>query len=241
MNRPLGLPSVHSYNLLDSRFLISPSHTMSSSHQKKIIDRYYDNHDTIQSDKLSQIVSDLWLAQEGTNKTKLWGKAQVALMRMGVDANRVAKAVGDRNIEALAALVAEVDAKGKQEPTPGSPDALAAGGQANETEHIARGAVPVNETRTVKQMQADKASDGGFDSLERDNLKRAVKFFRKKLKNARRDDESRLGARYTTYGKTSGISAITPPTQFPAAVWEKLAEEGRLKKAGQGTYELPEG
>ncbi len=42
---------------------------MSSSHQKKIVDNYYQNHDTIQSDKLSQIVSDLWLAEEGTNKT----------------------------------------------------------------------------------------------------------------------------------------------------------------------------
>ncbi len=208
---------------------------MSSSHQKKIIDRYYDNHDTIQSDKLSQIVSDLWLAEEGTNTTKLWGKAQVALMRMGVDANRVAKAVGDRNVEALAALVAEVDANGKKEP---SPDSSA---QASETDHKARGAVPVDETRTVKQMQADKAAEGGHDSLDKDNLKRALKAFRKKLKNARRDDESRLGSRYTTYGKTSSISAITPPNQYPAAVWEKLTEEGRLKNAGQGTYELPEG
>jgi hypothetical protein len=204
---------------------------MSSSRQKKIIDRYYENHDTIQSDKLSQIVSDLWLAEEGTNKTKLWGKAQVALMRMGVDANRVAKAVGDRNVEALAALVAEVDTKGKQEPS----------AQANEPEHKARGAVPVNETRTVKQMLADKAAEDGHDALDKDNLKHALKAFRKKLKNARRDDESKLGARYTTYGKTSSISAITPPNQYPAAVWEKLAEEGRLKKAGQGTYELPEG
>jgi hypothetical protein len=214
---------------------------MSSSHQKKIIDRYYQNHDTIHSDRLSQIVSDLWLAEQGTNKTKLWGKAQVALMRMGVDANRVAKAVGDRNIEALAALVAEVDATGKQEPPPGSPDSSTSGAQTNEPEHIARGAIPVNDTRTVKQMLADKASEDGHDSLDKDNLKHALKAFRKKLKNARRDDESKLGARYTTYGKSSNISAITPPNQYPPAVWEKLAEEGRLKKAGQGTYELPEG
>jgi hypothetical protein len=205
----------------------------SNSHQKKIVDRYYENHDTIQSDKLSQIVSDLWLAEEGTNKTKLWGKAQIALMRMGVDANRVAKVVGDRDIEALAALVAEVDTVGKQTPAEqvGTED----------TPKKAMGAVPVDETRTVKQMQSQKISEDGHDSLEKDNLKHALKAFRKKLKNARRDDESRLGSRYTTYGKTSTISAITPPNQYPAAVWEKLVELGRLKNAGQGTYELPEG
>jgi len=206
---------------------------MSNPRQKKIIERYYENHDTIQSDKLSQIVSDLWLAEEGTNTTKLWGKAQVALMRMGVDANRVAKAVGDRDVEALAKLAGEVDATGKQ----GTPDS---GEPKKETEFKARGAVPVNDTRTVKQMQADKASEGGYDSLERDNLKRALKAFRKKLKSMRRDDESKLGNRYTTYGKQSKISAITPPNQYPTAVWEKLVEDGRLKNGGQGTFELPE-
>ncbi len=209
---------------------------MSNPRQKKIIERYYENHDTIQSDKLSQIVSDLWLAEAGTNTTKLWGKAQVALMRMGVDANRVAKAVGDRDIEGLAKLAAEVDASGKQAP-PDSPDSSQ---QKNVPEIKARGAVPVNDTRTVKQMQADKASEGGYDSLDRDNLKRALKTFRKKLKSMRRDDESKLGNRYTTYGKQSKISAITPPNQYPTAVWDKLVEDGRLKKGGQGTYELPE-
>lgn len=198
--------------------------------QKKIIERYYEHHDTIQSDKLSQIVSDIWLAEAGTNTTKLWGKAQIALMRMGVDANRVAQVVGKRDVEALAALVKEVDATGAK-PQP-----------AEEGRGIpkAPGAIPVNDTRTVKQMQAEKAAEGGFDSLDRENLKRALKAFRKKLKNMRRDDESRLGNRYTTYGKQSGIAAITPPNQYPTAVWEKLVEEGRLKKGGQGTYELPE-
>jgi len=205
-----------------------------SSHQKKIIDRYYQNHDTIQSNKLSQIVSDLWLAEEeGTNKTRLWGKAQVALMRMGVEANRVAQVVGKKDVEGLAELVKEVDASGAK------PQADAVSVQ--EKPEKARGAVPVNETRTVKQMLADKAAQGGYDSLDKDNLKHALKSFRKKLKNARRDDESRLGSRYTTYGKTSSITAITPPNQYPPAVWEKLVEDGRLKKGGQGTYELPEG
>ncbi len=197
--------------------------------QKKIIERYYEHHDTIQSDKLSQIVSDLWLAEEGTNTTKLWGKAQIALMRMGVDANRVAKIVGKRDVEGLAELVKEVDKEGAK-PQAAEPD----------VPKKAAGAIPVNDKRTIKQMQADVAARDGHDSLDRDNLKRAMKAFRKKLKSMRRDDESKLGNRYTTYGKQSHITAITPPNMYPTAVWEKLVEEGRLKKGGQGTYELPE-
>jgi hypothetical protein len=32
--------------------------------------------------------------------------------------------------------------------------------------------------------------------------------------------------------------AITPPDQFPAAVWEELARQGKLKSVGNGMYEL---
>ncbi|GAB4108359.1 MAG: hypothetical protein Kow00105_15130 [Phycisphaeraceae bacterium] len=197
--------------------------------QKKIIERYYEHHDTIQSNKLSQIVSDLWLAEPGTNTTKLWGQAQVALMRMGVDANRVAQVVDKRDVEALAALVKEVDTQGAKPTSDMNPS-----NQQAKTPKVE----PVNDTRTIRQMQAQKAAEGGYDSLEKDNLKRAMKAFRKKLKSIRRDDESKLGNRYTTYGKKSSIVAITPPHQYPAAVWEKLVEQGRLKRGGQGTYSL---
>ena len=39
-------------------------------------------------------------------------------------------------------------------------------------------------------------------------------------------------------GHASGIMAITPPDQFPSAVWEELARQGKLKSAGSGMYEL---
>ena len=93
--------------------------------------------------------------------------------------------------------------------------------------------------RTIRKMQQEKAAEGGYDSLEDTNLKRALRAFRKKLKSARLDDESRLGNRYVTSGRSSGICAITPPSQFPVAVWNKLVELGRLKRSGQGTFELP--
>ncbi len=203
-------------------------------HQKKIVDRYYQHHDTIQSNKLSELVSELWLCEDEKAAVKLWGKAQVALMRLGVDANTVAQVVGKRDMEGLAKLVADADAGGggkagePANPAPGMPG------------HVAPPRVTsAADGRTIKQMQAEKAAEGGYDSLEEPNLKRALKAFRRKLKTLRRDDESRLGNRYVTSGRSSGITAITPPTEYPAAVWNRLAELGRLKKAGQGTFELP--
>ena len=83
------------------------------------------------------------------------------------------------------------------------------------------------------------ASSAGGVGLEEPNLKRALKAFRRKLKALRRDDESRLGNRYVTGGRTSNIAGITPPNEYPMAVWNKLVELGRLKKGGQGTFELP--
>ena len=40
-------------------------------------------------------------------------------------------------------------------------------------------------------------------------------------------------------GRPSGIVAITPPDQYPEAVWEELARQGKLGGPGTGWYELP--
>jgi len=72
-----------------------------------------------------------------------------------------------------------------------------------------------------------------------DDLKRALKAFRKRLKLTRLDDESRLNSRNPmSAGKKSQIAAIMPPREFPAAVWEELVRQGKLKSAGGSFYEL---
>ena len=72
----------------------------------------------------------------------------------------------------------------------------------------------------------------------KEELRRALKAFKKRLKVTRLDDESRLGYGPMSGGGKSGIVAIAPPNQFPAAVWEELVKQGRIKHAGQGLYEL---
>ena len=73
-----------------------------------------------------------------------------------------------------------------------------------------------------------------------EELKKALKAFKKRLKLTRLDDESALRGRRLTSGRSSDILAITPPDQFRPEVWEELVRLGKLKPAGHGMYELIE-
>jgi len=70
------------------------------------------------------------------------------------------------------------------------------------------------------------------------DLKMAMKAFKKRLKLMRLDEESKVGGGPMSGGRSSGIVAITPPDQYPQAVWDALVQQGRLKSVGQGLYEL---
>ena len=70
-----------------------------------------------------------------------------------------------------------------------------------------------------------------------EELKLALKAFNKRLRLNRLDDESRLGHGAMTGGGKSGICAISPPQQFPKAVWDELVKAGKLKYVGHGLYE----
>jgi hypothetical protein len=75
-------------------------------------------------------------------------------------------------------------------------------------------------------------------SIPPEELKRALKAFKKRLKLTQLDEESKVGVGPMSGGRPSSIVAITPPNQYPRAVWDALVEQGRLKKASQGQYEL---
>jgi hypothetical protein len=74
----------------------------------------------------------------------------------------------------------------------------------------------------------------------KEELKAALKAFKKRLKLTRLDDESRLGGGHLSKGGSSGIVAIMPPNQFSDAVWEELVKQGKLKYMGDGVYRLVE-
>jgi hypothetical protein len=72
------------------------------------------------------------------------------------------------------------------------------------------------------------------------DLKSALKAFRKRLKLTRLDDQSRIGVGPLSSGRQSGIVAITPPDRFPQPVWDELVRLGKLRKTGSHLYELVE-
>ncbi len=78
------------------------------------------------------------------------------------------------------------------------------------------------------------------DPPSKEELRLAMKAFRKRLKLTRLDDESRMGYGPTSSGQKSGIVAITPPNQFSQDVWLELAKQGKLKRDRGGLYSLVE-
>jgi hypothetical protein len=75
------------------------------------------------------------------------------------------------------------------------------------------------------------------ETPSKEELKAAFKAFKKRLKLMKLDDESRLSGG-NLGGKRSNLVAITPPNEYPQAVWDELVRQGKLKKASRGTYEL---
>jgi hypothetical protein len=71
-----------------------------------------------------------------------------------------------------------------------------------------------------------------------EELKRALKAFKKRLKLSQLDDESGLSR---GGGKQSRIAGITPPTGHPPGIWEELVRLGKLKREMSGTYSVVQG
>ncbi len=69
-------------------------------------------------------------------------------------------------------------------------------------------------------------------------LKAALKAFKKRMKLTQLDDESRVGRSPMSGGQKSSIAAITPPDQYPRAVWDELVKQGKLTSASHGMYGL---
>lgn len=80
-----------------------------SKHQQGIIKRYYENYDKIQLQKLSELVTELYLA-EGKKREKLWQSAAVAMRKLKIPEQRVEHLVAKKDLTLLANLVKELTA-----------------------------------------------------------------------------------------------------------------------------------
>ncbi len=212
--------------------------------------------------KLRQIVDDL--SSEATSDgagvpkprvSDLWKTAGTTLQRTGVDRMRSARVIAMRDLEGLRGILAELDANpqlGVQTRyVPSRPAApaespvaaavvtgvatgVAGGALGGATDSLAGGATAVAET------PAPHGTSGTPLAAPSDaDLVSAMKAFRKRLKVTQLDEESKLGPRIVG-GKRASVVAITPPSQFPRAIWDALVTQGKLKRSGGGMFELAE-
>jgi hypothetical protein len=73
-----------------------------------------------------------------------------------------------------------------------------------------------------------------------EELRKALKAFKKRMKLTQLEEDSRLGRSPLTGAKTSIVS-IQPPSGFGREIWEELADKGYLTRDGGGFYSLVPG
>ncbi len=212
-----------------------------SSHQQKIVKRYYNQLDTIVINRLQGLVSDIAVNEDPKKTQQLWTRAQEALLKTPADPMRIARIVANRSTEQLAKLVADLAAGDKvlkDNPRP-DPDAPANKVAAS----AAAGGSPAAESPPTAAPAASPAggplqASSGPDPKDHDVQKSALAAFRKRLKLMQLERDSKLSRSFLTGGKTT-ITAIQAPNAFPAAVWNELVAAGKLKYDGSGLYRLP--
>lgn len=98
---------------------------------------------------------------------------------------------------------------------------------------VARLAALLDELRSPAPVADDSA-----DRPDADTCRKALHAFRKRLSLTVLDDESKLGRGPLSKGASRETPAITPPTEWPDAVWKELARQGRLRYIGDGLYQM---
>ena len=81
-----------------------------SKHQQKIIKNYYENRDAISLQRLSELVTELYLA-EGKARERQWKNIASALEKLKIPAKRIEHLIQSDNAALVAKLVEELLAK----------------------------------------------------------------------------------------------------------------------------------
>jgi hypothetical protein len=80
-------------------------------YQKKIIDRYYRNYDAIKHQQLSEIATELYLA-EGKKQERLWKRVEESLRKLGFPEARISHLLEKRDPSLLVGILTELEARG---------------------------------------------------------------------------------------------------------------------------------
>src|SRR3954452_4258381 len=81
-----------------------------SPYQQKVIKRYYSNQDTVQRQRLAELVTELYLA-DGGKRQRAWKTAAAAMQKLGVPQSRIDHILKQNDPALLAQVVKELDGK----------------------------------------------------------------------------------------------------------------------------------
>ena len=77
-----------------------------SPHQERIIKNYYKNRDSIMTQRVQDLVADLYLS-EGKKRQQVWKRVATALEKLGVPSEQVEELVASDNPSLLAERIKE--------------------------------------------------------------------------------------------------------------------------------------
>lgn len=79
-----------------------------SKHQQKLIRDFYRNREAIDTQRLQEIVTEIYLAGDGKKAGRLWKRAADILGRApGADKAAIERLVAERDVETLARIAGE--------------------------------------------------------------------------------------------------------------------------------------
>lgn len=194
-----------------------------SSYQQGIVKRYYNNLDSISLQKLGELVSDIAVCTDAKKVGDLWQRVHKALQKTPADQLKASRIVAERNTEALAKLVGELS---NMKPTGGPPPRTAPAPAASVSSPAAAPAGPPPQPAPAAPME-----------ITAEVLARALAAFKKRLKLTQLEQDSKLGRSPLSSGKAR-VTAITPPREFPRAVWDELFAQNKIRPVGGGMFEL---
>ena len=73
-----------------------------SQYQKDVISNYYGNLDAIMLAKLSELVSDLFLADTDAKRDRLWQRVHKAMLNLKIPPDIIGHIMAKKNVEILA-------------------------------------------------------------------------------------------------------------------------------------------
>ena len=84
-----------------------------SDYQKDVISNYYRNLDTIMLEKLSVLVSELYMADSETKENKLWERVHKAMVKLNIPKSIINHIMEKKDVEVLARNLQQWQSKSK--------------------------------------------------------------------------------------------------------------------------------